>query len=204
MNYFGTFNEYTPDTLPDGMPGEMKSRVLWLRNEFGDDLYEVRKNLPTGHLFITVEADGRIRVVHDDPHHVWPANGGLLYATADVITRDPVVLMTKRVDHATKTIVDRPPAVPKIISDRQFAQGLAVAGIISEQEAEDWVGPGVVPAAMLALVGQLPEAERFAARMLLRGATSFERDNPLTGAIGALYNWAPGQVDQFWRDCAAL
>lgn len=97
-----------------------------------------------------------------------------------------------------------PEPVPLFISDRQFAQGLAMAGFITEAEAEEWVGPGVVPASLMAFVEALPADQQFAARMLLRGATQFERDHPLTEAFGALHGWSSAQVDQFWRDCAKL
>ncbi len=92
----------------------------------------------------------------------------------------------------------------KIISDRQFAQGLAVAGLITEAEAEDWVGPGTVPDVLLNLINSLPEEVRFAARMLLRGATQFERSHPLTEILGGAYGWSPEETDDFWRACAAL
>jgi hypothetical protein len=97
-----------------------------------------------------------------------------------------------------------PNPAPAAISDRQFAQGLAAAGMISEAEAEEWVGPGIVPAVLLALVEGLPDGGRFAARMLLRGATSFERSHPLTNVLAAAYGWTAEQTDQFWRECALL
>lgn len=97
-----------------------------------------------------------------------------------------------------------PEPVPVFISDRQFAQGLAVSGLITEAEAEEWVGPGTVPASLMAFVEALPADQQFAARMLLRGATQFERDHPLTEAFGALHGWSGAQVDQFWRDCDKL
>lgn len=100
-----------------------------------------------------------------------------------------------------------PPApAPAEISDRQFAQGLATQGMITEQEAEDWVGPGVVPAAMLALVNKLPEGQRFSARMLLRGATKFQRAHPLVEVIATLHNppISSAQLDDYWRAWSAL
>jgi len=102
--------------------------------------------------------------------------------------------------------VPPPLPVPPFISDRQFAQHLAVRGLISEQEAEEWVGPGTVPAAMLALVDTLPASEQFSARMLLRGATRFERGHPLVEKIGSLSNppWTTEQLNEFWREAAAL
>lgn len=100
--------------------------------------------------------------------------------------------------------VPPPDPVPEWISDRQFAQGLAMSGLITEAEAEEWVGPGVVPGALMAFVDALPEEQQFAARMLLRGATQFERDHPLTEAFGVMQGWSAAQVDQFWQDCDKL
>lgn len=93
---------------------------------------------------------------------------------------------------------------PHNISDRQFVQGLAVAGLITEAEAEEWVGPGTVPAGLLALVDALPEPDRFAARMLLRGATTFDRYHPLVDTLSTSYEWSSAQTDEFWRMCATL
>ncbi len=99
-----------------------------------------------------------------------------------------------------------PPPPPEDISDRQFAQGLTELGLIAEDEAEEWVASGVLPAAILDLVGQLPEAERFAARMLLRGATKFEFAHPLAEAFAQLSSppWSTEARADFWRHCATL
>lgn len=75
--FYGRFIQYTPNQLPEGMPPEMASRVLWLKNEANEDLYELRHKMPKDHQFITIEDDNRVRVVHSDPHHVWPMNARL-------------------------------------------------------------------------------------------------------------------------------
>lgn len=93
---------------------------------------------------------------------------------------------------------------PVSISDRQFAQGLAAAGLITEAEAENWVDPGTVPGSAMALVAGLPEGDQFAARMLLIGATQFERSHPLTLVLAGAYGWSEGETEDFWRACAAL
>jgi hypothetical protein len=98
-----------------------------------------------------------------------------------------------------------PPAVvPASVSDRQFFQALAIRGEITEDEALDAVGPGIIPAAMVALIDQLPEAERFGAKMLIRGATVFERANPLADLIGSLFGWDGDALDEFWTFAATL
>jgi hypothetical protein len=40
--------------------------------------------------------------------------------------------------------------------------------------------------------------------MILSGATVFERNHPMTIAIGEAYGWTSEQVDGFFRTAAAL
>lgn len=94
--------------------------------------------------------------------------------------------------------------VPTLISDRQFFQQLAVLGIITPEEALAAVGPGEIPAAMLTMIAALPEAEQFAARMLLTSATVFDRGHPLVAMFGAAFGWSGAQLDAFWTAAAAL
>lgn len=96
------------------------------------------------------------------------------------------------------------PDVPVSISDRQFAQQLATAGMITKDEALAWVATGTLPEAFTAFVNQLPTAQRFAAQMLLTGATIFERANPLTDAFGAMYGMNSEQIDDLWRAASQL
>ena len=97
----------------------------------------------------------------------------------------------------------RPPPVPEEISDRQFFHGLAIRGAISEDEALAAM-EGHIPAAMDALIDLLPQDMRFAARMHIRGTVTFRRSHPLTPMIGQLYGWNEGQIDDAWREFAAL
>ncbi len=94
--------------------------------------------------------------------------------------------------------------VPEEISDRQFFQQMAADKRISEQEALDAVGSGVIPAAMDALVDKLPADNRFAARMLIRGATVFRRDHPVTELLGQLYGMSSTSIDDMWRRATLL
>lgn len=94
--------------------------------------------------------------------------------------------------------------IPDEISDRQFFQQMAIEGRINQQEALDAVGSGVIPASMAALVEQLPQSQRFAARMLIRGATTFRRTHPVTELIGQLYGMTGEQIDTTWRAAAKL
>lgn len=106
-----------------------------------------------------------------------------------------------------------PAPVPSAISDRQFAQALALAGTITEAEALAWAARGELPQAMEEALDQIPDTDgqRFGARMMLAAATSYERGHPLTEQLGALLtNPATGKaydataLDALWARAAAL
>lgn len=107
-------------------------------------------------------------------------------------------------DAEVLAFLNPPEAIPDEISDRQFFQQMATEGRITQDEALDAVGSGIIPAAMDALVEQLPENQRFAARMLIRGATTFRRTHPVTELIGQLYGMTGEQIDETWRKAAKL
>lgn len=94
--------------------------------------------------------------------------------------------------------------IPQSISDRQFFQQLAIQGLITEQEAEEAVGPGTIPVSMVSLINQLPVEQRFSARMLVRGATRFERNHSVTKLIGTLYGLSDSQIDTLWVNASKL
>jgi hypothetical protein len=101
--------------------------------------------------------------------------------------------------------VKPPPAIPPQISDRQFFQQLALAGTITEKEALEAVKVGTIPAVLQGFVDGIKDPEqKFSANMLLAGATVFERDHPLTEAIGEAQGMSPDQVDAFFTAAAAL
>lgn len=98
-----------------------------------------------------------------------------------------------------------PPPVPQSISDRQFAHVLALQGLITQEEALALVKTGDVPAALQALVDEIPDPTiKFSAQMLLAGATVFERDHPMTAQLAAGLGMSSEQVDDLWRAAAAL
>lgn len=94
--------------------------------------------------------------------------------------------------------------VPETITDRQFFQGCALQGLCTEAEALDAVKTGTLPARLETFVVNLPAEQRFAARMVLSGAVSFNRSSPLTDAFGQMADMTPAEVDEFWRFCAGL
>ncbi len=77
-------------------------------------------------------------------------------------------------------------------------------GLITESEAISAVATGTLPAAMAGFIDQLPAADRFAARMALQGATTFERSNPLVETFGEMQGMTSQQIDDLWRAAAAL
>ena len=93
---------------------------------------------------------------------------------------------------------------PTIISDRQFFHALALSGLITQDEALDAVKYGTPPAAMEAVLLTLNPADQFNARMLIEGATSFSRNNPLVALFGASSGMTDEQIDQLWALASSL
>lgn len=98
------------------------------------------------------------------------------------------------------------PVVPETISDRQFAQALALAGTIAETEALAWAARGELPAAMEDALNHIPDkdGQRFGARMMLAAATTYERRLPLTEQLGALLGYDATALDALWTRAATL
>lgn len=94
--------------------------------------------------------------------------------------------------------------VPNKISDRQFFQQLAIEGLITEEEAINAVKDGTLPQQFENLILSLPLAEQFNARMLLSGATEFQRYHPMVEAFRVYLNYEPEAVDQIWLEASKL
>lgn len=89
------------------------------------------------------------------------------------------------------------------ISDRQFFQQLCIDKIITEEEALA-SNAAVIPSAILILIDNLPEEMKFPAKMLISGATVFERNHPMTTTLGAMLNWSDDQLDNFFMKASQL
>lgn len=89
------------------------------------------------------------------------------------------------------------------ISDRQFFQQLCIDKLITEEEALA-SNAAVIPSAILTLINNLPEEMRFPAKMLISGATVFERNHPMTTTLGAMLNWSDDQLDNFFMKASQL
>lgn len=93
--------------------------------------------------------------------------------------------------------------VPQSISDRQFFQQLAVQGIISQDQALA-SNAAIIPPPLLAIINAMPADQQFSVKMIVSGATVYNRMDPLTIAIGTAYGWTGAQIDAFFTAAAAL
>jgi hypothetical protein len=93
--------------------------------------------------------------------------------------------------------------IPEQISRRQFFEALANLGEITEDEAFAALS-GQIPEAFQPLISSLPTDQRFSARMLLAGASTFERNHPVVQAIGASPEWGAQKVDALWLAASRL
>ena len=130
--------------------------------------------------------------VTDDDYQAFVARGGFATRIASMDELKAVLIAAGATN------------VPQTISDRQFFQQLAIAKVISQEEALAAVKTGDIPAALSGFIAALDDAARFNAEMLLSGATIFARNHPLTDAIAAAQGMKPEQVDDFFRAAAAL
>lgn len=97
------------------------------------------------------------------------------------------------------------PVVIPIISDRQFFQQAAIEGFITQAEALAAVQTGTIPAVLQTLIDSIQdETERFAATMVLAGATTFSRNHPLTEAVRIYLNKTSEEIDQFFINASTL
>jgi hypothetical protein len=138
------------------------------------------------------------------------ATRGIETIVDDAVPAGKIAIGNELVDDAGTprrvwTLIDAPPApVPEEISNRQFAQQLAIDGTITEAEALAWAARGDLPAAMEAAVLLLPIEQQFAARMLLASAKTYQRSHWLVPVLGALLDYDSPALDAVWRAAALL
>ncbi len=127
-------------------------------------------------------------------------------AEAAALRRERDALAGERDGLAAQLAAREAPAADVLpaISDRQFFQALALAGAITPDAALAAVMTGRLPAPIEAAVTALPAAERFAARMLLSGATAFERGHPMVAQLGTALGYDAAALDALWRQAATL
>ena len=100
----------------------------------------------------------------------------------------------------------QPNPQPAPVPNLSFAQlmiGLVSEGWITTAEGEAWL-TGTLPAPVLALIGTLPEAQRFPAKARALRPTIVERTDPLVSALGAAQGKTDAQLDTFFRTYAAI
>jgi|SRR5215831_11172653 len=98
-----------------------------------------------------------------------------------------------------------PPGTFPIISDRQFFQAAAMSGKISPDEALAAVMTGTLPKILEEFLSHITDPQQqFGVRMLLSGATQFERHHPLVDQLGQAFDMSPHEIDDLWRYAATL
>lgn len=134
----------------------------------------------------------------------------------EIVEADPppagkVVIKSEIIDQAgvpvrLLTFADAPaPRPPESISDRQFAQQLAILGTITEAEAIAWAAKGDLPEVLRTAVASLPDdGTRFAAEMMLSSATTYERSHPMTATLGALLWYEDADLAAIWKAASLL
>lgn len=102
-------------------------------------------------------------------------------------------------------VPELPPVVVTSISRRQFFEIIAIKGWISWQEAEAAM-EGAIPQALLNLLDELPldDEQKFRARMLIKGATEFQRHHYLTYLLGYLFELDDPAMDDLFADAGAV
>ena len=101
------------------------------------------------------------------------------------------------------------------ISDRQFARGLWGAEILTYEEFLGFIGPGNIPATMLAIIDTLPDDDsgnptpRKDAMGFLTGSKLFEFNHPLVEVFRQYMVskdpiWTEGYLKNQWRSWALL
>lgn len=80
----------------------------------------------------------------------------------------------------------------------QLLIGLVEQGWISEAEGEGWL-TGTLPPLAQALIAQLPESQRFAAKVRMVRPSVVLRLDPLTEGLAVLTNKTDEDIDQFFR-----
>lgn len=107
----------------------------------------------------------------------------------------------------TRELEPPAPVLPPVvrISDRQFAHALKKRGIITHDEAMDFVTVGILPQQLALIVAAIPDQEmREDAEMFLCGATEFVRSHPLVDYLGQQMNWSPDEITAFFNQASAL
>ena len=81
----------------------------------------------------------------------------------------------------------------------EFATAALHGGLVTPEEAEAWVTKAALPPVVLSALANIPDdGERFAARLLIRGANIVERGNPFVAMMQAHMALTDAQVDSLF------
>lgn len=98
-----------------------------------------------------------------------------------------------------------PTPVPQSVTDIQFALACVASGLMTAQEAEDWVGAGVLPSAVTSAISAITDQQTLAAvRIRIRGARVIERSNLVIDLLQQHLGLSAAQVDAVFVTAAAL
>lgn len=170
---------------------------------------------------VFVDAEGYLLAINDDPSipvdpNLFkdddPARAGrvvrkFLINAADVpgvVNVDQVTRAVTRNRIDPSFMADYAAPVPASVTRRQFFQGAAAGGLITQQESIDAMA-GQIPASMLAyILTHYAATDRFAQTMVSAGGETFQRDNELVVGWMASLGQTPVQVDDLFRMMATL
>lgn len=93
------------------------------------------------------------------------------------------------------------------VTDLQFAAAaiLPKFGFMTAQEAADWVGAGIIPAAAQAVIDQIQDpTEKAVATIRIRGARTISRNESFVSALAAYLGLTDDEVDAFFSVARSL
>jgi hypothetical protein len=156
---------------------------------------------PTGATLIEQDANGRLTMkLSELASFLGNTDNPVSIAVARdqaVSQRDAALAERDALQAQLDALRSTPPPVNTVITDWQFALGLAGEDIITRDEALAFVRTGTIPAHLQAIVDGISDPDaRFKAEVLLSGATTFHLDHPLTQAIAAAYGWTREETQQ--------
>jgi hypothetical protein len=147
-----------------------------------------------------------ILAVADEIDRLFPQNN-LLIEIKDVDPNigDPQTAFGQRVfDPNTNEIGDVLPLALMPLSRRQFFQIGAVKGLITYDEALAAVQHGAIPTSVQEYINSLPADQQFGARMLIAGASEFDRYNAMTESLAHFLGLTDDDLDALWQEGALL
>lgn len=210
---WGTWSLYTPTTpiinssnLPLGL-----NIIYCKRDQDGMDWYQfLQSNLLQANtvkmtVMQNVSNNWIIQSVTREADRLFPA-GGLLIEDDSIGDVNPqqhysqlMYLSGNNTPYQTQPVI-----VPQEISRREFYQALAVQGQISNSDAIAAVSTGAIPSVFANAISSLSANDQFSAQMILAGAPTFYRNNPLVTVLGTALGWSSTEIDALWTFAATL